>query len=668
MPKNKILTIYFLLSVAALLAFWKVTSCDFINFDDPEYVTENIHVQHGLTVEGIRWAFTTDHAGNWHPLTWVSLMVDAQLFGLDSRWYHLTNLLFHIANTLLLFFVFNRMTEAPWKSAFVAALFALHPLHVESVAWVAERKDVLSTFFWMLTIVAYIHYVEHPRPGTFLGVFTIFALGLMAKPMLVTLPFVLLLLDYWPLQRFGPKRSAQGLRTGATRPVPVIKRNMKLSGKKPVSVAMREQRHGGHKYESTFNRYLLLEKAPLFALTAISCVLTFIAQQRGGGVVSLERIPPLSRIANAFISYAVYVAKAILPANLAVYYPYQSWAPWQVLGAALLFIAVTSTVISAAGKRRYLAVGWLWYAGTLAPVIGLVQVGAQAWADRYTYIPLIGLFIIVAWGIPDLLGNWRYRKEALILSSTLTLACLFTVTWTQVGYWRNSVTLFGHALNVTNNNYAAYYNRGNAYKALGNSQLAIMDYDKAIAITPNDAWLFNNRAASYDSLGNHRQAISDYDRAIQINPNLAEFYSNRGVAYAAFGNYEQAIVDYDRAIEIDPRIIQAYYNRGLACAALGNYKQAVVDYDRVIRINPKDAGAYSSRGDSYFQLGNYVQAIVDYDRAIEIDPGIAELYVNRAISYARLDNHEQEVEDLRRAARLNNQSAQNVLRSRGISW
>ena len=595
-------------------------------------------------------------------------MVDAQLFGLNPHWFHLTNLLFHIANTLLLFFALNRMTKAPWKSALVAALFALHPLHVESVAWVSERKDVLSTFFWMLTIVAYVFYVERPKLGRYLAIFALFALGLMAKPMLVTLPFVLLLLDYWPLRRFERKRSIQELRTGAAKPVSVIKRNVKPNGKQAVSAIMRVEEHVGHKYDSTFNRFLLLDKAPLFALTAISSVVTFIFQQRGGGVVSCERIPLGTRIANAFVSYVIYIEKTIWPDNLAVYYPYQRWAPWQILGVVLLFITVTSMVVWAARRRPYLPVGWLWYVGTLVPVIGIIQVGAQARADRYTYVPLIGLFIIAVWGIPDLLRNWRYLKEALIVSSVLAISCFVVVTWTQVGYWLNSFTLFDNALNVTNNNNIAYYIRGNAYHAIGNYRQAIIDYDRAIDITPDYADLFNNRAASYYSLGKYSQALSDYDRAIQINPKFAQAYSGRGVTYAALGNYKRAIADYDRAIEILPTYNSSYFNRGNAYVANGNYKQAIADYDRVIRINPKDAEAYSGRGDSYFELGSYTQAIVDYDVAIRINPKFAQAYHNRAASYNKLGNQKQALEDLKAAAKLGSEEAKNLLRSQGITW
>ncbi len=533
MLRNKqILLISFFLTAAAVMAFWQVSGCDFINYDDPAYVTENIHIRNGITAEAIWWAFTTGYAGNWHPLTWISHMLDVQLFGLKPLWHHMTNLLFHIANTLLLFCVFNRMTKAPWKSAFVAALFALHPLHVESVAWVAERKDVLSAFFWMLTMGAYIHYVERPRLKSYLAVLGFFALGLMAKPMLVTLPFVLLLLDYWPLQRLQGAGS----------------QNENTSGKLELRSANKRKRKSDRRHRAqavlpspvfvpaSVLRPLLAEKIPLFALAALSSIVTFVAQQRGGMVKSIQAFPLDARIGNTFVSYIAYIGKMVWPNNLAVYYPHPVlWPPWQVLVAVLLLGAVTFAVIRGAKRFPYLAMGWLWFAGTLVPVIGIVQVGQQAIADRYTYIPLIGLFIMAAWGIPELLKKLRNHKEVFVGSAALILSCLFIVTWTQVGYWRNNITLYDHTLKVTSQNYIIYHNRGFAYS----------------------------------TLGDYRRAIEDYDRAIEINPRFVEAYHNRGVAYANLGDYRKAIADYDKAIAIYPGYGLAYHNRLIAIQSLG---------------------------------------------------------------------------------------------------
>ena len=556
MSKNKhLFIISLLLAIVAFMAFWQVMHSDFINFDDWRYVTKNRHIQDGLTMEAIRWAFTTMYAEFWHPLTWLSHMVDVQLFGLDPRWHHLTNLLLHLASTLLLFLVFHRMTEALWQSAFVAALFALHPLHVESVAWVAERKDVLSAFFWMLTMGAYAFYVERPGLQRYLAVLLSFALGLMAKPMLVTLPFALLLLDYWPLQRFAPKKAAQEIRTEGNKQGDGDRRKGKSRKKQPVKAEGKTEKTTDPKNPWAVIRPLLLEKIPLFAMTVFSTFLAYIAQ-KGVDMGSLGGIPPSVRLPNAFISYIVYLGKMFWPTNLAVCYPYPGPRPfWQVLGAVFLFIAVMVVATRSAKRVPYLAVGWLWYVGTLVPVIGLVQVGSQARADRYTYIPLIGLFIIVAWGVPELLKNWRFRKKALIALPALCILCLFLLTWRQVGYWRNSITLFDHVLKVTDRNAIAY----------------------------------NTRGIAYVNLGNHRQAIEDYNKAIELNPKYDEAYNNRGNAYGHLGNYRQAVEDCNKAIELDPKYAAAYNNRGISYGKLGNYRQAIEDIKTAARLGNESA-------------------------------------------------------------------------------
>jgi len=579
------LIVYIFLTVATLAAFWQVNYCDFINYDDNTYVTENNNIQKGLTLDGIRWAMTTGYESYWHPLTWMSHMLDIQLFGLNPRGHHLTNLLFHTANTLLLFFVLSRMTRALWQSAFVAALFALHPLHVESVAWVAERKDVLSAFFWMLTMAAYVHYAERPGLRRYLTVLLLFLFGLMAKPMVITLPFVLLLLDYWPLRRT----------------------------EKIIS--------------------LLREKIPLFALAALSGVVTFANQQDVGAMMTVGALPLPARISNAFVSYAAYIWKMLWPDNLAFFYPHSAQLQfWQTAGAVLIFMAITFMTVRAAARFRYLIVGWLWYVGTLVPVIGIIQVGGQARADRYTYIPLIGLFIMVAWAVPAILKKWRYRAKALIAASTAVLSCLFIATWTQVGYWEDNFTLYGHAIKVMDNNYHAHYNRGIAFC----------------------------------NLGSYREAIEDFDRAIEIGPSQVDPYMNRGVAFAAIGNLEKAIEDFVRALRINPEYTLAYFNRGIAYAALGNQQEAIKDYDKAIETDPNNAFAYTERGNAYAALGAQEQAIRNYDKAIEIHPGDALAYFNRAVSYKRLGNSSKTNEDLTAAARLGHKAARDILRDQTI--
>ncbi|MGD0230520.1 MAG: tetratricopeptide repeat protein [Syntrophorhabdales bacterium] len=544
--KKRLVIISLLLVIAALMAFWQVTHCAFINLDDDEYVTDNRHIQDGLTVEGVIWAFTTGHAGNWHPLTWVSHMADVQLFGLQPGWHHLINLLFHLASTLLLFLVLHRMTKALWQSAFVAALFALHPLHVESVAWVAERKDVLSTFFWMLTMGTYVSYVARPGLKRYLTLLLCFALGLMAKPMLVTLPFVLLLLDYWPLQRLESKKPPREVRKP-------LSKNKKKGKNIPPSVKAQIQPAVSR---WALIRPLLAEKAPLFLLAVLSSIVTYLVQHHGGAVQTLGELPPGARLANAFVSYIAYMVKMLWPANLAVFYPHPGWWPLrQVLGSVVLFIAITVLAIRGARKRPYAAVGWLWYVGTLVPVIGVVQVGGQALADRYTYIPLVGLFIIVAWAVPELLKKWPYRKEALITLSALCLVSLFLVTWRQVGYWRNSIALYDHTLEITD----------------------------------RTSLIHNNRGMAYLGLGNYTQAIADFNRAVEIKPMYGEAYNNRGIACGNLGNYTQAIADFSRAVEINPRYGEAYYNRGAAYGRLGNRERAIDDTKTAARLGHEGA-------------------------------------------------------------------------------
>ena len=404
------------LVIATLAVYWQVRNYSFVNYDDHMYVTQNHNVQAGLTLESITWSFTTIQASNWHPLTWISHMLDCQLYGMNPGRHHLTNVLLHILNSLLLFLVFMRMTGKLWQSGFVAALFALHPLHVESVAWISERKDVLSTFFWMLSLWGYLRYVERPGACRYLLLFFLFILGLMTKPMLVTLPFVLLLLDYWPLNRF----------------------QFGSSGDCNYSI------------QRPFDFGLVWEKTPLFLLAAVSSVMTYIVQKSGGAVNSLATIPFHDRIANAIVSYVSYIGKMIWPDNLAVFYPYpKSILLWKVAGAGLLLVVVSVVIFRMVRTKPYFAVGWLWYIGTLVPVIGLVQVGSQGMADRYTYVPLIGIFVIIAWGVPDFMPKWRYKKIGFTVTIAAILAIIMITTRLQIRYWSDSLTLFKHAFEVT---------------------------------------------------------------------------------------------------------------------------------------------------------------------------------------------------------------------------
>ncbi len=436
------------LTIITLAIFWKVQNYEFINFDDPLYISENPHVQSPLNLRSVRWSFSLFQTGpNWIPLSWLSHMVDYQLYGLNPRGHHFNNLLFHLANTLLLFIALNRMTKAVWRSALVAALFAVHPLHVESVAWVSERKDVLSTFFWMLTIWAYARYVEKPGIRKYLLALLFFVLGMMSKPMLVTLPFVLLLLDYWPLGRLGTSDTAK----------PRI---------------------------STF-LHLVREKIPFFFFSASLSVVTFLAQQNTSAVRSLNEFPLPERIANALVAYVSYIGKIIWPHNLAVFYPYPGMAAWwQVAGSFLLLAGITFTAFRTLGSLPWVTVGWLWYVGTLFPVIGFVQVGLQSMADRYTYVPIIGLFIIVSWGMHQSLQIFSFQKVAFRIFGGILLVIFSVCTWFQTEYWRNDISLFSHALKVTSNNHLAHNNLALALSREGKLKEATLHFSEAIRIRP----------------------------------------------------------------------------------------------------------------------------------------------------------------------------------------
>jgi tetratricopeptide (TPR) repeat protein len=501
------LIISLLLIAAILIAYWQVKDFDFICFDDKPYVTQNRHVQAGLTVKGFVWAFTTFHASNWHPLTWLSHMTDCELYGLNPMGHHWTSLQIHIANTLLLFFILKYMTGALWRSAFVAALFALHPLHVESVAWVAERKDVLSAFFGMLALIAYCRYAKQPSLAGYLLIILFLSLGLMAKPMLVTLPFLLLLLDFWPLARLRSE---------------------------------------------TLSR-LILEKLPLFIPVIISICLTFIAQQSSGAVKSLESFSLTVRIANAFVSYASYVVKAIWPHNLTVFYPHpgNTLPLWQVFGAILLVAGASFLAIRCFKKYPYIAVGLFWYLGMLVPVIGLVQVGPQAMADRYTYMPMTGLFIIIAWGFSDLSTKWHYRKIVLTSFALIILSAFTTRTFLQLGYWRNSITLFERAVSITENNYLAHNNLGAALLEKGKPDEASLHLKKALRIEPGCRAVLYNLGTALSNQGKSDEAVLHYNEMLKIDPKDAIVHNNLADVLSVQGKLNEAVLHYNEALKID---------------------------------------------------------------------------------------------------------------------
>lgn len=564
------------LALLTLAAYSSVSSFEFSTFDDPQYVVDNPRVNQGLSRESVAWAFTTGHASNWHPLTWLSHMLDAQLFGMRAGYHHWVSVLLHVANTLLLMAFLVRTTGAVGRSAFVAALFALHPLHVESVAWIAERKDVLSTLFFMLTLLFYQRYARAATPARYLPVFACLALGLMAKPMLVTLPFVLLLLDVWPLGRYRPGEGGG----------PVLR--------------------------------LVAEKLPLFALAAASSIITFLVQREGGAVSGLELTPLGLRLANALVSSVLYIRNMFWPANLAVMYPMPASIPaWQWLGALLTLLAISYGVLRQATRRPWLAVGWFWYLGTLVPVIGLVQVGTQAMADRYTYIPLIGLFIIVSWGGYDLLARYARPRWTVPLLATLLVAALSAATWHQTRYWSDARTLWQHALEVSRDNYRAHV-------ALG---------------------------SLLEEEGHNREAAEHFAAALRIEPRYAEAHNKLGVALAALGHPDQALEHYRRALRLNPGLAAAHTNLGNALAAQGRLDGALREYQEALRLNPDDALAANGMGSALDEMGRVDEAITLYRRALDLDPNLAAAHNNLAAAFAKKGRVDEAVAEIRAALR-----------------
>jgi tetratricopeptide (TPR) repeat protein len=619
--RNEIIIGLFLV-IITFSVYWQIQRFDFVHFDDNEYVYDNQHVNNGISSDNLIWAFTAFHSNNWHPLTWISHMLDCQFFGLNPGWHHLTNLLFHIANILLLYIIFRQTTGSIWKSGFIAAIFALHPLHVESVAWIAERKDVLSAFFWMLTLWSYIRYTRRPAFNRYLWVIIFFIFGLMSKPMVVTLPFVLLLMDYWPLNRV---------------------QFQSLDAKETKAQVIR----------------LLVEKIPLFIFIPISSIFTYFAQNHGGIVKSLDVFPLETRIANAIVSYIRYIEKMIYPTKMAFLHPHQgmpSW--WMTAGSCLLVIAISFLAVKNINKRPYLIVGWLWYIGTLVPVIGLVQVGMQSMADRYTYIPSIGLLIIVAFGISEMTSNWRYQKLWLSITTTALITIFSAITWNQLGYWKNSMTMLAHTLKVTSNNYIAYDSMGVELFGLGRVDEAIQNYLKAIEIYPQNPYSHFNLGMALHAQGRLKEASQQYLQAIRIMPAYYKAYTNLGAALYAQGQTDEAIKQYLKALRINPDYVEAHYNLGLALDTAGRTEDAINHFMQAVRVKPDLVTAQYSLGTALYKQGRTDEAIGHFLKAVRLKPDLLIAQYSLGIALAKQGRIDEAIDCYNKALALKNDYAE----------
>jgi len=597
------------LAVVICIVFGQTLHHDFVNLDDDVYVYDNVQVVHGLTLHGMAWAFTTSSTAYWHPLTWLSHMLDCQLWGLKAGGHHLTNVLLHTANALLLFLVLRRMTGALWRSALVAALFAVHPLDVESVAWVAERKNLLSTLFWLLTMGAYARYAEEskvrsPTPlvreqasKVYYGLTLVFfALGLMSKPMLVTLPFALLLLDYWPLGRFSVV-SVTGSEP-STPPRPQIVR-------------------------------LVLEKVPLLLLAGGSSMITYLGQKNLNSVTSLQEGPLGMRLAKLPLNYVGYLRDTIWPKGLTVFYPYPATFSVATVGLSVLLLAgLTLLALWTVRSRPYLAVGWFWFLGTMIPVIGLVQVGNTPVADRFTYVPQIGLYVMAAWAARDLTVPWRCRRPWRVAMAALVMAALMACATIQTSYWRNSESLWARALACDPENFHAYNNSGNDLLQKGRVDEAIGQFHKALQINPGYAKAHNNLGNALVEKGEADEAMVQYQMVLQINPDDAKACYNLGNVLLQKGRVDEAIRHFQNALQINPDYAKAWCNLGNARLQKGQLDEAIIDYQKAVQSQPDSAEIHYDFGNALLEKGKVDEAIAHYQMALQIAPDYTDAHNN----------------------------------------
>jgi tetratricopeptide (TPR) repeat protein len=600
--------------VAAIVAvYWPVYKYDFIKYDDDTYVAENKNIQSGFTLNNLKWSFTTGYASNWHPLTWMSHTLDFTIFKWRAGGHHITNVLFHIANTILLFYFLKKATSMLWPAFFVAAAFALHPLRVESVAWIAERKDVLSTFFWLLTMLAYVNYAKNQKIKWYSITLILFVLGLMSKPMLVTLPFVLLLIDYWPLER-------------------------------------------------KLNKSLVIEKIPFFILAFISCIITYIFQQKGGAVTEVAAYGLKNRIAGVIIYYGEYLWKMIWPAKLAVLYPYfvSDLTTIKIITSGAALLAICAIVIWFGRRHKFLTFGWLWYLGTLVPVIGFVQIGAHTIADRYTYVPLIGIFLAVVLGARQL-----FQKHAKVLAvfGVAVLIAWGVVSAQQLKYWKDSLTLFKHTIQITKKNYIIMTNYAASLNDAGRHEDAIKFSRKLIEMKPTSPENHNSLGCSLLNTGKNDEAIDEFRLALKYKPDFPQAYYNMGIAVSDFNNFEKAVLFFQKAIECKPDYIDAYVKLVTTLNNLQRFAQAVEACDKALRIAPKNVILRGYHGMALSSVGRIDEAIEEIKYVVNERPDDTQMRRNLGILLAKKGLNVQAAEEYRKILQIepNNSNVQWLL-------
>jgi tetratricopeptide (TPR) repeat protein len=585
-----ILAAIFLVTLA-VLPYLQTLRYDFVDYDDHLYVIENPHIEHGLNLSSVGWAFTTFRTGNWHPLAWLSHMLDVDLWGAKAGGHHFTSVLLHSGNTLLLFFVLLRMTGSLWRCALVSALFAVHPLHVESVAWISERKDVLSTFFGLLALWAYLAYARSGSTRKYLLMIGFFVLSLMAKPMLVTFPFLLLLLDLWPLRRWK-LWTIESQMVSSLEPQPF--------------------------------RRVLLEKVPLFVIAALFSIVAIISQHEGQSIVGLDDIPLGSRLGNTVVGYTFYLSKLLAPLKLTFFYPHpEYWPLSDVALSALFLLIVTVATIVYRRQHPWLLIGWLWFVGTLVPVIGLVQIGWQAMADRYTYVPSVGVFIMIVWSIPAALPS-RFPRTSMAAAAVF-IALFAAKTWRQVSYWKDSRTLFTHAAQATRGNFLAHQYLGNRLEKEEDYMGALKLYRVAAAERPAYAKIniHENIANILIRQGRYTEAMSELKSAIEINPKSSVAYNSMGSVMTAWNENDQAATYFRRAVELDPKNTAAHINYGMASVTLGRWDEAIAQLSPVVRAEPKRLVARTNLALALANRGDPGQAIEELRQVLQIDPKFA---------------------------------------------